>query len=269
MTIQYRHRGATRFWIAALGCLALAGIPAPSSVAQAQDAGKVLPLPAADRQEIEKLLGKGVIGDALPAKPLPPAELYMTGMQGRISYLIRDEKGRTKDEAHEFAKTAGATPESWDYRIGKDRRAIFTKTADGGLVTSLEYDLDKEVVSQFTPGEPLILTGLKPGDSRRTTIHVKVADIDDPTDVDYDGALDVTYSYLGRYRVTVPAGSYDADLIKWTYAGEIGPATIKTAQYRFVAEKNGMVAMVEWRDISAVLIYHDRSRQGKLLTAAK
>jgi hypothetical protein len=263
MTTQRRHRVANWSWIAAFWCFALA------SHAQAQDAGKILPLPAADRQEIEKLLGKGVIGDALPAKPLPPAEAYMSGMPARISYLIRDEKGRTKNEAHEFAKAAGTTPESWDYRIGKDRRSVFIKTADGGLVTSLEYDLDKQVVSQFVPGEPLILTGLKPGDSRRITIHVKVADIDDPTDVDYDGTLDVTYTYLGRYRVTVPAGKYDADLIKWTYAGQIGPATIKTAQYRFIAEKSGMVAMVEWRDISAVLVYHDKSRQGKLLTGLK
>ena len=140
MTIQHRHRVASRFWIAAFRCLILAAIPAPASVAQAQDAGKVLQLPAADRQEIERLLGKGVIGDALPAKPLPPAEAYMIGMRGRIPYLIRDEKGRTKNEAHEFAKTAGATPESWDYRIGKDRRAVFTKTADGGLIRHLKAE---------------------------------------------------------------------------------------------------------------------------------
>jgi len=59
---------------------------------------------------------------------------------------------------------------------------------------------------------------------------VNVYDLGDPKKVSHSGSLDVIYSYLGTYRVTVPAGSYDAALVKWSYSGKIGPANIKDSQ---------------------------------------
>jgi hypothetical protein len=240
-----------------------------SPLAAADEAGKVVPLSAADQSEITSLLGTGVVGQALPARPLLAPESYMTDMQSDVIFQVRDDDGNVTTETHHFVKApASESASGWQYSIIGKRRDIFEKAADGSLTTIREYDLDQKVVSHFSPGEPLILPGLKPGQSREVRIQVQVADIDDPTQIDYNGNLDVTYTYLGRFRVTVPAGSYDADLIKWTYRGKIGPARIKTAQYRFIAEKGGMVAMIEWRNISAMLVYHDETRQGKQLTKA-
>ena len=56
-------------------------------------------------------------------------------------------------------------------------------------------------------------------------------------------------SYLGAFKVTVPAGTYDAALIKWDYKGEVGPASIEDTQYRFMAEGVGVVAMVDKKNI--------------------
>ena len=106
---------------------------------------------------------------------------------------------------------------------------------------------------------------MAPGESQTVKVAVSVADIDDPTDEDYDGELDIIYQPLGSYRIEVPAGTFDADLIKWTYAGDIGPADVKTTQYRFIAEGAGMVAMVEFRSVSAVLVYHENTKVGRLL----
>ena len=61
------------------------------------------------------------------------------------------------------------------------------------------------------------------------------------------------------------AGTYDADLLKWTYSGDVGPASVETAEYRFIAKDAGMVAMVQWRSISAMLIYHEKSRIARQL----
>jgi hypothetical protein len=66
----------------------------------------------------------------------------------------------------------------------------------------------------------------------------------------------------------VPAGTYDADLLKWAYEGGVGPASIETPEYRFMAKDDGMVAMGQWRSISAVLIYHERSRLARRLQSA-
>ena len=85
--------------------------------------------------------------------------------------------------------------------------------------------------------------------------------------VSHSGSLGLTYSYIGAYKVTVPAGTYDAALIKWTYNGSVGPANIEDTQYRFLAEDVGVVASVDKKDISAMLIYNDHSKYGKVLVS--
>jgi hypothetical protein len=233
----------------------------------AADAGKIIPLTPDDQKQLDSLLGPGVVGEALPSQPLQAASYYLPG-KAKITYRVRDEQGKMTVELHELSPappSEGVT--GLQYVVGTDTRHIFAKQADGSLAGVREYDLEKKVVSSFLPGEPLLIPGLPPGESRQLNVKVEVADISSPGKVDYSGNLDITYTNLGRHRITVPAGSFDADLIKWTYAGKIGPAKIKTAQYRFLAEKAGMVAMIEWRKITALLIYNDSSRRGKLLAA--
>jgi hypothetical protein len=240
---------------------------AQPSAPNAADAGKVIPLTPADQKELDDLLGKGVVGEALPSQALQPAAYYLPS-KARITYRVRDEQGKMSAEIHEISVAPKSESASGvQYVIGQDSRNIFEKAPDGSLATVREYDLEKKVVSRFLPGEPLLIQGLQPGESRQLNIKVEVSDISNPQKVDYSGNLDITYSNLGRHRVTVPGGTFDADLIKWNYVGKIGPAKIKTAQYRFLAEKTGMVAMIEWRKITALLIYNDSSRRGKLLAA--
>jgi hypothetical protein len=74
---------------------------------------------------------------------------------------------------------------------------------------------------------------------------------------------------LDRCAVTVPAGSFDAALIRWDYKGSVGPANVKETLYRFIAPRAGMVAMINNRHISAMLIYNDKTKLGKLLEARK
>jgi hypothetical protein len=121
------------------------------------------------------------------------------------------------------------------------------------------------VISRYAPPEPGLLNGLAPGDSKAFRIAVKVCDLSDPQDVAHEGALDVTYSYLGAYRVNTPAGSYDAALIKWAYEGKVGLANVDDTQYRFFADNVGMVASVDKLDVSALLVYKKHSKFGKLL----
>jgi hypothetical protein len=153
----------------------------------------------------------------------------------------------------------------WRYSADPIGAVFLQKTADGGAAIMGEQDLEEKVLSRFTPGEPLIVAGLAPGESRKVTVQVAVSDLSDPTDIDHKGSLDITYSYIGAYKVTVPAGSYDAVLIKWHYEGSVGPADVEQTEYRFIAPGAGMVAMVESRHISAMLVYNDKTKLGKLM----
>ena len=80
------------------------------------------------------------------------------------------------------------------------------------------------MLSHFAPGEPLIVPGLKAGESKSSTLKVSVYDLSDLNKVTHSGSLDVVYTYIGTYRVKVPAGTYDAALIRWDYSGKVGPA---------------------------------------------
>ena len=81
----------------------------------------------------------------------------------------------------------------------------------------------------------------------------------------HQGELQVTYEYLGAYRLTVPAGSFDTVVTKSTFSGKVGPAKIEDIQYRFFAEKVGLVATIENRQVSALLVYQSNKSIAKVL----
>ena len=83
------------------------------------------------------------------------------------------------------------------------------------------------VLTWYDPPQPLIIPGMRPGEQKTLSIAVKVSNLDDPVAVAQSGLLSVSYTYVGRYRVTVPAGTYPAALIKWQYHGEVGLAGFK------------------------------------------
>jgi len=235
----------------------------------AADTATVIPLPATDKAQLEALLGPGVVGEALPGLPLGTADSYLPAKGTSNSYQVLDSNRKPTTETHKVEDTTDpAYSPGWRYSIGGVGVDFFMKGPDGSIITVAEQDLDHKVLSQFTPGEPRIISGLKPGESKTFTLSVSVYDLSDLKKVMHSGSLDVTYTYVGAYRVKVPAGSYDAVLIRWDYSGKVGPATIKDSQHRFLAPKTGMVAMIQVRSISAMLIYNDRTKLGKVLEHA-
>ena len=231
----------------------------------ADSGAAAIPLPAGDKKQIEKLLGNGVVGDPQPSAPLGTPESYMPPKGSSMSYQVV-QKGKKTLERHKVGDiTDPSLAPGWQYSIEKEGSGFFQKAADGKLYMVEEQDLVNEVQTRFTPGDPLIIPGLKPGESRKLTEQVAVYDLSDLSKVSHSGSLDVIYTYVGTYRVTVPAGAYNAVLIKWDYEGEVGPADVKDSQYRFLAPGAGMVAMAQIRSISAMLIYNDHTKRGKLL----
>ena len=128
-----------------------------------------------------------------------------------------------------------------------------------------DRDNDKGVLTRYSPAQPLLIAGMNAGDEKTITLKVNVYDLDDPDDLEYKGSLDLTLTYVGAYKVTVPAGTFDAALLRWHYKGKIGPATIDDVQARFIAKDMGVVAAAEKLDVAAMLIYNDNTKVGKVL----
>jgi hypothetical protein len=224
-------------------------------------------LTGAEQALLVELLGEGVIGAPVAGSTLTPS--FAPLRAGTWTYQIVGGKERGQSEQHVVTKLErDASGASWRYAVGAKGVLYIKQTADGSLAFVSQEDTAQGVISRYAPAEPGLLTGLEPGDSRKSSIDVKVYDLSDPHDVSHEGMLDVTYSYVGAYQITTPAGSYDAALIRWTYKGKVGPAKIEDSQYRFFAENVGMVASVDKLDVSALFVYHDNSKFGKLLAQA-
>lgn len=221
-------------------------------------------LTADEQTMLQDLLGQGVIGEPVAGSTLTPS--FAPLKNGTWIYQIVGGKDKGQSEPHVVTRLerdpSGA---SWRYAVGSKGILFIKQTADGSLTFVSQEDLDQGVISRYSPPEPGLLTGLAPGDSKTLSIAVKVSDLSDPQDVAHEGTLEVTYSYLGAYKVTTPAGSYDAALIKWTYQGKVGPAKVDDTQYRFFADNVGMVASVDKLDVSALFVYKEHTKFGKLL----
>src|SRR6202012_2609486 len=105
-------------------------------------------------------------------------------------------------------------------------------------------DAGEGVVVITTPANPFLLKGMRPGEMRSYSQKVSVLALDDPTDQEYSGTLRGTYTYIGTYRVTVPAGTYDSVLFSLRCDGKVGPAHTRDTAYYFFAPKIGVVAMI-------------------------
>jgi hypothetical protein len=228
----------------------------------AQDAGAVVPLPAEMRNAAERYL-PGVVGEAVPAFPIDPGLAQLAAGTRRYEIVSGGDKGKT--EEHVIAPVPGdKTGGHWRYQVAH-RTVFLQQIPSQSLSIVSEEDSDQGVLTRYNPPEPLLIAGMNAGDSKTLTMKVDVYDLSDPKDVEHKGSLDVNLTYVGAYRVTVPAGTFDAALLKWDFKGKVGPASVEDIQARFVTPNVGMVAAAEKRDVAAFLIYNNNTKVGKVL----
>lgn len=235
-------------------------------LAQSAGNGSIIPLPEEDRLAIEKYLGKGVVGQAVPAPALVDTSQHLVFNAGTRNYRLVSGPDAGKTEQHQpTLLKQGASGSTWRYDTGARFIFFFTAKTNGDYGVTGVTDNEEGVITQYSPAEPLMLQGLAPGEERNMTLGLKVFDLSNPDEPIHAGSLDVTYRYVGAYKVTVPAGSFDAVLVKWMFKGKIGPATLDDTQYRFFVADVGMVAAVEQMDVSAMLIYNKQRKLARVL----
>lgn len=232
-------------------------------------AGPVLQLPAEDAQVLATLLGPNVVGQALPSEPITDTSVYFPLVEKTSTYHVTSGKNAGKQQTLRVLKgqRPGGNP-AWRFELSPTL-AGFLNESENGLLMPAVSDTGEGVVVVTTPPNPFVLEGLKPGESRSFTQKVSVNYLDDPSDQRYSGSLNGTYTYLGNFEVTVPAGKFPAALVRLKYAGKVGPAETQDTAYYFFAPKVGVVAMISQEDVEAFWIIHIDTRSGKLLAATQ
>jgi hypothetical protein len=209
-----------------------------------------------DGSTISRLLGEGVLGPALPADPIgEKATLIPLAPSTRIFRLSSGPDAGTTEADILRASAQEGSDATWQYAAGKRSIYHLRSTGDGSIVIPSERELVLGTIIRYDPPQPLIIPGMRPGEQRTLSIAVEVSNLDDPVTVAQSGLLSVSYTYVGRYRVTVPAGTYPAALIKWQYHGEVGLAGLKGLQYWFFVDGLGPIAVIDQQHISALLFY--------------
>ena len=243
-----------------LGILLLSG-----GLARADDV--VLPLPPADQQMITAKLGS-IVGKALPSKPIEDVSVYFPLQEKATNYRVTAGPNAGKTQTLGLAKTKRPGGKlAWRFQFSPSLAGFIHQTPQGDLTVPAVTDTSEGVVVITTPANPFVLKGMKPGETRSYSQQVSVIELDDPADQEYSGSLHGTYTYVGTYEMTVPAGSYEAVLLRLKCEGKVGPAHTYDTAYYFFAPGKGVVAMISQEDATAFWIIHIDTTSGKVLIA--
>jgi hypothetical protein len=251
---------------------ALAAIGRFCSPARADDFPPT-PLPDNDRQVLNDYLGNDVVGEAVGAPMLAHGLndliIFPDGLAWRLRIISGKSSGTIQTGSLRILSRPDNQPgsdEAVRMDIGDGQNVLFGRLdAKGNFICYASQDNEQGVISRFTPAQPIVLAGMAPGEVRKLTSHVSVADLSQPDVQTHSGTLNIEFTYVGAYRLNVPAGKIDAVLFKTHLSGKVGPATVEDTIYRFLAKDRGPVAIVETEDVSAMLVYHEESRIGKVL----
>ena len=228
----------------------------------------VLPLPPEEQQQITTHLGPGVVGKALPSKPIEDASIYFPFQEKALTYQVTSGSNTGNMQTLGLAKTRRPDGKSaWRFQLSPSLAGFIRQTPEGDLIMPAVSDAGEGVIVVATPANPFVPKGMKPGETRSYSQQVSVNYLDDPADQKYSGSLNGTYTYVGTYQVTVPAGTYEAVLFRVKCEGKIGPAHTQNTAYNFFAPGVGMVAMILQEDVTAFWIYHIDTTIGKVLTS--
>jgi hypothetical protein len=228
--------------------------------------GVVLQLPPDDQQMITNQLGPGVVGQALPSKTITDTTLYFPLKEKALTYHVTAGKNAGNNQQLGVARLHRPNGKSaWRFQLSPSLRGFIHQTPQGDLMMPAVVDSDEGVVIITTPANPFVLNGMKPGQSRSYSQQVSVDALDDPSDQEYSGTLHGTYTYLGTYQVTVPAGSFKSVLFRIKTEGKVGPAHTHDTAYYFFAPNVGAVALILQEDAVAFWLFHIDSITGKVL----
>lgn len=227
------------------------------------------PLPDNDRQTLKEYLGNDVVGNSIVAPALPHGLNDLLSLNDGIAWRMRVTSGKGLGTVQKgLAGMLSRPNDNTRFRLdtGDGRNVLYGQIdAKGNLLCYASQDNQEGVISRFIPPQPVFLANIAPGEIRKSTSNVSVADLSQPDVETHSGKLDIEFTYLGAFRMRVPAGTIDAVLVRTRLTGKVGPASIQDTIYRFFAKHSGLVAMVETEDVSAALIYHEKTRVGKVL----
>jgi len=126
--------------------------------------GVVLPLPPEEQQQITALLGPGVVGKALPSKPIADASVYFPFQDKTLTYQVTSGSNTGNTQMLSLAKTRRPDGKSaWRFQLSPSLAGFIRQTPEGDLIMPAVSDAGEGVIVVATPANPFVPKGMKPG----------------------------------------------------------------------------------------------------------
>lgn len=170
------------------------------------------------------------------------------GSKGKTSTLVLEQIGRAP------GTPVGSRSQGWAMKLPNKTTRYLSNDKE---TLQIPADIAGEygLLIKLDPPEPLLR--MKGDGSLTREIDVDIYDVTKPEDVTHSGKVSCTWTDMGTHKVTVPAGTFEAKLIRVSYKGNVGPASVQARKYMFLAEDVGPVAFTDVREISAFFFYHN------------
>jgi len=218
-------------------------------------------------REILSPLGNDIVGESLPDIIINDPYKYVSGKPGKYIYqmiLTGDESTITKFEIRgEFDSGIGDL-RKWFLKIDNDFIEEWEADSKGSIHLVAQTDVDSGYRVEFTP-HLLLPAGAQQGQHWKSESSLNVYETSEPDTIAYEGELLSTKTYEGRFKITTPAGKFDAILISDDYEINIGAVNIKDKRYTFYAPNVGKVAEIDGFHVSAFIFFHKRRNEVKIL----
>jgi hypothetical protein len=216
-------------------------------------------------KDATSLLGPDVVGEMLPDSPIPDARTLLPTKLGKWTYKIVSGKhaGSTRTNV---LKAATDPDESGLWQRHNPGNRVFSIAASEQALTVQSLGVfDHNLLIEYLSGEPLVRKGMKPGDQISHKTDVRAVKLNHPSHERSHGYLDITVTYMGRRKVTTPAGQFDTYLIRRDIKSDVTPVKQTDTIYAFYADGVGIVAQVSHLDVDAAFVYRQNTRTGLVL----
>jgi hypothetical protein len=178
--------------------------------------------PTEERTDLLRVLGDGVVGTSEQARPLSGFSTLARWETGEWRYRITSSPHRGQIEVESVAPIgASARGETWKRAVDRESTLYLRETGDGSLVLPSQITHPHHAVVYFEPPLTYLIAGMAPGESQRFEGRMDVYSANNPAVKWYSGTIRATTVYAGVYRITTPAGAFQAALIKTEYEIDI------------------------------------------------
>lgn len=244
--------------------VSLVATPTAESREKPSPHAPVVPLSKESRAALSPL-GDGVVGEPLPAAPIvEPSRLYHL-QPGHWEYRILEGANKGRVERVDIERASSDDPDA-DWRLVSSTGDVqqLKVTRQHEVVKLAQEDADSDRLVIYRPG--LVLDpNMQVGQSKTENARINSYKRKKRDEVEYEGTLRYTVTYLGAYRVTTPAGDFATRLLRHDYRIQIGPAKSENVSHTFYADGVGNVAEVARDDVSALLVYRRKTLTARVL----